>query len=129
MKVAIIGSNGQLGADLVHAFDRDGATVIGLTHAELEITDSDSVSQVLREQQPEVIVNTAALHQVETCEREPEKAFAVNAIGPQNLALAAREIDAVLVQVSTDYVFDGLQRTPYRETDVTRHLNAYGITK
>lgn len=129
MKVAIIGANGQLGTDLVHAFDRDGATVIGFTHADMEITNSDSVLQVLREQQPEVIVNTAALHQVETCEREPEEAFAVNAIGPRNLALAARELDAVLVQVSTDYVFDGLQGTPYRETDVPRPLNAYGITK
>jgi dTDP-4-dehydrorhamnose reductase len=129
MKVAIIGSNGQLGTDLVHAFDCDGATVIGLTHADLEITNFNSVSQVLRAQQPDVIVNTAALHHVETCEREPEKAFAVNAIGSRNLALAARELDAVLTQVSTDYVFDGLLGTPYRETDVPRPLNAYGITK
>ena len=129
MRVAIIGANGQLGTDLVHAFDRDGATVIGLTHADVEITNLHSVSQVLREQQPDVIVNTAAMHHVETCEREPEKAFAVNAIGPRNLALAAREFDAVLVHVSTDYVFDGRQATPYRETDVPRPLNAYGTTK
>ena len=129
MRVTIIGANGQLGTDLAHAFDRDGATVIGLTHADVEITNLHSVSQVLREQQPDVIVNTAALHHVETCEREPEKAFAVNAIGPRNLALAAREFDAVLVHVSTDYVFDGRQATPYRETDVPRPLNAYGTTK
>jgi dTDP-4-dehydrorhamnose reductase len=129
MRVAIIGANGQLGTDLAHAFDRDGATVIGLTHADLEITNFNSVSQVLRAQQPDVIVNTAALHHVETCEREPEKAFAVNAVGLRNLALAARELDAVLTQVSTDYVFDGRQAAPYRETDVPRPLNAYGTTK
>jgi dTDP-4-dehydrorhamnose reductase len=129
MKAAIIGANGQLGTDLVRAFEQDGATVIGLTHTDLDITDSDSVSQVLRREQPEVIVNTAAFHHVETCEREAEKAFAINAIGPRNLARTARELDAVLVQVSTDYVFDGLQGTPYTETDLPCPLNVYGITK
>ena len=129
MKVAIIGANGQLGTDLVSAFKGDGATVIGLTHADLDITNFDAVSQVLRDQQPDMIVNTAALHQVESCEREPEKAFAVNAVGPRNLARVARELDALLVQVSTDYVFDGLQGTPYTETDLPHPLNAYGITK
>ena len=129
MKVAIVGANGQLGADLVRAFECEGASVIGLTHADLEITNFDSVSQVLRDQRPDVIVNTAAMHQVENCEREPEKAFAVNAIGPRNLARAAREFDAVLMQVSTDYVFDGIQESPYRETDLPRPMNVYGITK
>jgi len=129
MRVAVIGANGQLGADLVHAFEHDGATVTGLTHGDLEITDSDSVLQVLRNQQPDMIVNTAAFHHLETCEREPEKAFAVNAVGPRNLALIARQLDSVLVQVSTDYVFDGIRDTPYRERDLPRPLNVYGITK
>lgn len=129
MKIAIVGANGQLGTDLVRAFVNDGATVIGITHADLEITNFDSVSQVFRREQPDVIVNTAALHQVETCEREPEKAFAINAAGPRNLARVARELDAVLVQVSTDYVFDGLQGRPYMEADLPRPLNVYGITK
>ena len=75
----------------------------------MEITNVDSVAQVLETAAADVIVNTAAMHHVETCEREPEKAFAVNAMGPRNLALVARELDAVLMHVSTDYVFDGQQ--------------------
>jgi dTDP-4-dehydrorhamnose reductase len=129
MKIAVIGANGQLGSDLVAAFSEDGDAVSGLTHAEIEISDLSSVSRVLKELQPQVIVNTAAMHHVENCEREPEKAFAVNAIGPRNLALAARELDAVLLHVSTDYVFDGGKGSPYLEEDNPRPLNAYGITK
>jgi dTDP-4-dehydrorhamnose reductase len=129
MKIAVIGANGQLGSDLVAAFSENGDAVSGLTHAEIEISDLSSVSRVLKEIQPQVIVNTAAMHHVENCEKEPEKAFAVNAIGARNLALAASERDAVLLHVSTDYVFDGGKGSPYLEEDNTRPLNAYGITK
>jgi dTDP-4-dehydrorhamnose reductase len=129
MKVAVIGANGQLGSDLVAAFSEIGDTVSGLTHAEMEISDLSFVSRVLKEIQPQVIVNTAAMHHVENCEKEPEKAFAVNAIGPRNLALAGRELDAVLLHVSTDYVFDGSKGSPYAEEDNPLPLNAYGITK
>jgi dTDP-4-dehydrorhamnose reductase len=129
VKVAVIGANGQLGSDLVAAFSEHGDTVSGLTHAETEIADLASVSRVLKEIQPQIIVNTAAMHHVENCEKEPEKAFAVNAIGPRNLAHAARELDAVLLHVSTDYVFDGAKGSPYVEEDNPLPLNAYGITK
>ena len=129
MKVAVIGANGQLGSDLVAAFSENGDAVSGLTHAEIEISDLSSVSRALQGIQPQVIVNTAAMHHVENCEKEPEKAFAVNAIGPRNLALAARELDAVLLHVSTDYVFDGSKGSPYVEEDNPLPLNAYGITK
>jgi dTDP-4-dehydrorhamnose reductase len=74
-------------------------------------------------------VNTAAMHHVENCEREPEKAFAVNALGAKNLAIVARELGAVLLHVSTDYVFDGGKGSPYIEEDNPLPLNAYGITK
>ena len=69
------------------------------------------------------------MHHVETCEREPEKAFAVNGLGAKNLALMARQLDAVLIHVSTDYVFDGSKASPYVEEDSARPLNVYGITK
>ena len=65
---------------------------------------------------PQIMVNTAAMHHVENCEQEPEKAFAVNALGPRNLALVARDLGAVLMHVSTDYVFDGRKGSPYEET-------------
>jgi dTDP-4-dehydrorhamnose reductase len=69
------------------------------------------------------------MHHVDNCEREPERAFAVNALGARNLALAARDIDALLIHVSTDYVFDGAKTSPYVETDYPRPLNAYGNSK
>ncbi|MGB9432365.1 MAG: dTDP-4-dehydrorhamnose reductase [Candidatus Acidiferrum sp.] len=129
MKVAVIGANGQLGSDLVAAFYEKGDVVSALTHTDVEISDLPSVSRVLGDIRPQVIVNTAAMHHVENCEREPEKAFVVNALGPRNLALVTRELDAVLLHVSTDYVFDGSKGSPYFEEDEPRPLNAYGITK
>lgn len=129
MNVAIIGANGQLGADLVAAFSQNEDTVHALTHAQIEISDLDSVSRVLQGLQPQVVVNAAAMHHVENCERDPQKAFAINAIGARNLAAVSRDLDAVLVHVSTDYVFDGKKNTPYVEEDIPLPLNAYGITK
>jgi len=129
MKVAVIGANGQLGSDLVAAFSEKGDVVSALTHTDMEISDLSSVSRVLGDIRPQVIVNTAAMHHVENCEREPEKAFVVNALGPRNLALVTRDLDAVLLHVSTDYVFDGSKGSPYFEEDEPRPLNAYGITK
>jgi dTDP-4-dehydrorhamnose reductase len=129
MRVGLIGANGQLGSDLVIAFSRNGDEVCALIHSDIEVTDLDSVSRTLGELRPQVIVNTAAMHHVENCEREPEKAFNVNALGPRNLALVARDLGAVLMHISTDYVFDGCKGTPYVEEDPPRPLNAYGITK
>src|SRR5437879_8987116 len=103
MKIAVIGANGQLGSDVICAFTSNGDEVWALTHADIEVVDIDSVSRKLRELQPELIVNTAAMHHVENCELQPKNAYAVNALGPRNLALLAREIEAVLIHVSTDY--------------------------
>lgn len=125
----MIGANGQLGSDLLAAFNRNGDSAAGLSHANIEISDPDSVRKSLEETQPQVIVNTAAMHHVENCEANPEAAFAVNALGARNLAKQARELDAILVHVSTDYVFDGGKRAPYTEEDAPSPLNAYGITK
>lgn len=129
MRILVIGANGQLGSDLVIAFSQKGDEVCALTHSDIEITNLDSVSRTLKELRPQVIANTAAMHHLESCERDPEKAFAVNALGPRNLALVAREIDAVLLHFSTDYVFDGSKGSPYVEDDAPRPLNVYGITK
>ncbi|MBB6142875.1 dTDP-4-dehydrorhamnose reductase [Silvibacterium bohemicum] len=129
MKVAVIGSDGQLGSDVVAAFAEQGDEVSSLTHANIELMEPDSVSTCLKEVKPDLIVNTAAMHHVERCEQEPEKAFAINAMGSRNLAFVARELDAVLMHVSTDYVFDGEKRMPYEEQDAPRPLNVYGNTK
>ena len=129
MRVAITGANGQLGSDLVKAFDAEGHEPIGLTHADIEIANLDSVLGCLRDIRPTVVVNTAAMHHVEHCERQPEQAFAVNALGARNLAMAAHELGAVLIHVSTDYVFDGEAGIPYEERDLPRPLNVYGNSK
>jgi dTDP-4-dehydrorhamnose reductase len=129
MKIAVIGANGQLGSDLVAAFSENGDVVCALTHSDIEISDFLSVSHALEHIRPQVVVNTAAMHHVENCEREPEKAFAINALGPRNLAIVARDLGAVLMHVSTDYVFDGSKGRSYTEEDNPLPLNAYGVTK
>ena len=129
MKVAVLGSNGQLGSDVCAAFERAGDTVLGLTHADLELKSAASVDAALSERNPDVVVNTAAMHHVEKCEADPEAAFATNAIGAKNVADWARRANATVMYVSTDYVFDGKKGSPYTETDVAAPLNAYGITK
>ena len=129
MKIAVVGANGQLGSDMVSAFRAAGDSVEALTHADLEIAEFDSVSAVLGKLRPEVIVNTAAFHHVDKCEQDPAKAYAVNGIGSRNLARAANEIDALLIHISTDYVFDGSKNTPYEESDAPLPLNVYGNTK
>jgi len=129
MQIVVIGADGQLGTDLVEAFTGQGDAVRALTHSHIEIADMESVFRVLQETQPHLIINTAAMHHVENCESEPEKAFAVNAVGARNLAVVARSLGAVLMHVSTDYVFDGRKGSPYIEHDVPGPLNVYGTTK
>ena len=129
MKIAVIGANGQLGSDVVWKFSDNGDEVFALTHADIEIVDLTSVRSTLLRIQPQLVVNTAAMHHVESCEQDPEKAFSINALGPRNLALVTSELDSVLMHLSTDYVFDGNRLTPYNETDAPRPLNLYGNTK
>jgi len=129
LKIAVIGANGQLGSDLLKAFAGYGDEVSALTHSDIELSSIDSISARLRELRPNVVVNTAAMHHVENCEREPEKAFAVNGLGSRNLSLVVRDIGATLMHVSTDYVFDGTKTSPYEESDVPNPLNVYGNSK
>jgi dTDP-4-dehydrorhamnose reductase len=129
MKIVVVGANGQLGQDVVAAFSENGDEVCPLTHSDVELAEPNSVGSMMRKLLPEIVVNTAAMHHVENCEREPEKAFAINGIGARNLATAAREVEAAVMHVSTDYVFDGAKGKPYVETDAPRPLNVYGNTK
>ena len=106
-----------------------GDRVVALSHGDLEISDIDSVATMLRKSQPKLVVNTAAMHHVERCEQDSKLAFAVNALGPRNLAMVTEDLNAVLMQISTDYVFDGAESRPYEENDAPRPLNIYGNTK
>lgn len=129
MKIAVVGSNGQLGTEVVRAFRNNGDDVYPLTHSDIELSSMESVVSRMKSLQPQVVINTAAMHHVENCEREPEKAFSVNAVGARNLATVAREGDAILMHVSTDYVFDGAKERPYEESDSPNPLSVYGNTK
>ena len=129
MKIAVIGANGQLGMDIVATFQKLGDTTIGLTHADLDIASAASTHEALSSIQPSIIVNTAAMHHVESCEKEPSRAYEVNALGARNLSIVARDLNAKLVHISTDYVFDGSKKQPYVEDDAAAPLNVYGNTK
>ena len=127
MKVAIIGANGQLGMDLMKAFaDVDS---VGLTHSDIEICDSNSVSNACANLKPTIVINTAAYHKVDDCEKDPERSFQINALGALTLAKAAETHQFDLVHISTDYVFDGKKQAPYLEIDTPRPLNVYAVTK
>ncbi|MCS6916360.1 MAG: dTDP-4-dehydrorhamnose reductase [Chitinophagales bacterium] len=128
MNVAVIGSNGQLGTDLCEVF-ATRHTVIPLTHADIEITDLDGSRQVLQSLRPDVVLCTAAAHNVPKCESEPEQAFRINGLGSLHLAKLSAELGFKLVQYSTDYVFDGSKGKPYVETDAVAPQSVYAITK
>ena len=129
MKAAIIGANGQLGSDLCRVLAAQGISVIPLLHRDLDVSDAAQVDRILESSRPDVVISTAAFHKVDQCENEPAQSFAVNAIGPGNLARACRRLDTLLVHLSTDYVFDGKQQRPYTESDLPGPLNVYAVSK
>ncbi len=128
MKVAVIGANGQLGSDLVAYFE-DKSEVVPLTHADMEIADVDSARDVLTRVKPDVVINTAAFHNVPKCEEDPLTSFRINGQGALNLAKLSEDLNFKLVHYSTDYVFDGAKQQPYVESDCPNPLNVYAITK
>ncbi len=127
MKIAVIGSNGQLGTDLVKILGTDHE-VIPLTHDDIEISDYSNC-MILKKYQPDVIINTAAFHKTDQCEEECLKSFSVNALGARNVAQISKELKATSVYISTDYVFDGAKKIPYTEKDNPRPINTYGVSK
>jgi dTDP-4-dehydrorhamnose reductase len=129
MRIAVLGSNGQLGSDVCAAFIQNGDDVVALTHSDVELTSGPSVESALSAANPEFIVNTAAMHHVEKCEADPVAAFTANAVGARNVADWAKQAGATVAYMSTDYVFDGKKESPYVESDAAFPLNAYGITK
>ena len=129
MKVAILGANGQLGADITTAFLAEGDEVLALTHEDVEVSSLESVKKFLETASPEVVINTAAFHNVDRCEDEPLPAFTVNAIGARNVAQVTDSLGVKLVHISTDYVFDGAKLSPYVEEDQPHPLNVYGNSK
>jgi dTDP-4-dehydrorhamnose reductase len=128
-KVLILGSGGQLGVELFREFSNRGYPVTGFQRNELDITDAAAVERTVAMLDPGIVVNAAAYNQVDVAEKEPLAAYQVNALAVRNLAVACRQIDALLVHFSTDYVFDGTKGSPYVETDATHPLGAYAVSK
>lgn len=126
-KVAIIGADGQLGFDLVKAFQGDH-DVVEFTNSDFDVTDKAATHHAIVASHPTFIVNTAAFHKVSECERDPLKSFAVNAVGTYYVAKAAAGIHVGIVFISTDYVFDGAKKV-FTEDDAPRPLNVYGASK
>lgn len=128
--IIVTGCNGQLGRAINKQLA--GNTEYELVNtdvAELDITNIDAVMELARKVKPYAIINCAAHTGVDACETEADKAYRINAIGPRNLSIAAAETKAKLVQVSTDYVFDGFGDKPLTEFDKTNPQGMYGVTK
>jgi dTDP-4-dehydrorhamnose reductase len=106
-----------------------GDIVFSYDHSGLEIADGDRVRQTLQVDRPDVVINCAAWTDVDGCERDHERAYAANARGPENLAAASREVEAVLVTISTDYVFDGRKQGFYTQRDQPNPESVYGVSK
>jgi dTDP-4-dehydrorhamnose reductase len=128
-RVLVLGATGQLGADVVDAFSSAGSHVLGLGHRDVDVTDGPAVLTAVSAAHPSLVVNTAAFHHLDRCEEDQASAYAVNAIGARNVAVAAKDAGAALIHISTDYVFDGAKGSPYEECDLPGPLNVYGASK
>lgn len=129
MRVLVTGGHGQLGRDLETTARAAGDEVVAIDADELDITDADAVREAMTRLNPEVVVNCAAMTAVDDCESRAEAALAVNGTAVTWIARACTEVGARLVQISTDYVFDGDKPTPYVEDDVPHPRSVYGRTK
>jgi dTDP-4-dehydrorhamnose reductase len=127
MRWAVTGAGGMLGADLVEVLESSGHEVIALTRADLDVRDPEACMRELGG--VDTVINAAAWTDVDGAEEDEALAFEVNAVGAANVARACSAHSAALVQVSTDYVFDGRSRSPYRVDATMAPINAYGRTK
>jgi len=129
VKILVTGAGGMLGTDFIRAARYWNHDVVGFTHAELDITNSEAVWRTCATERPDVVVNCAAYTDVDGAQDDLEGASRVNVEGSRYVALGAAEVGASVVYPSTDYVFDGLKGAPYVESDPTRPLSVYGQTK
>ncbi len=134
-KILVTGCNGQLGRAIRAEYAKDEVEFINTDVAEgagvtaLDISDVDAVLALVRRERPQVIINCAAHTNVDACETQWDTAYRINAIGPRNLSIAAAQVGAKMIHVSTDYVFEGNGTRPYTEFDTPNPVSAYGKTK
>jgi len=140
-KVLITGSSGMLGIDLcrelsgdfdVYGMDVAGCRVKGegcREYCDCDITDKKNVLDVVSKIKPDAVIHAAAMTDVDGCESNKDRAYRINALGTENVALACKKTGAILIYISTDFVFDGRKKSPYKETDKTGPLSIYGGSK
>jgi dTDP-4-dehydrorhamnose reductase len=128
-RVLITGAGGQLGKEFVKVLSSKGIDFVVLERKDLDIANFEKVYRTLKEINPSIVINCSAYTQVDLAETEILRAFSTNAIGPYNLAIACKEINAKLIHYSTDYVFDGIKKGLYTEEDSPNPLNQYARSK
>ena len=129
MKILITGARGLVGRAVVEHCSASGDEVFGYDHSSLDIADPHAVESTIAERRPDAVINCAAWTDVDGCETNPAKAEQVNALGPENLARASSYAGALLITISTDYVFDGKKRGFYTQRDQPRPISVYGRFK
>ncbi len=124
----ILGATGLLGSDIVKECGSD-FEVVSAGSADADITDQEAIYNYVKAHKPDVVINSAALTDVDKCEENPDMAYRINAMGPKNVAMACRDFNAKLIHLSTDYVFDGKKGEPYTEFDTVNPISVYGKSK
>jgi dTDP-4-dehydrorhamnose reductase len=140
-KILITGSSGMLGIDLCkelrHSYDVIGADIVGSRKLgvgswefkKADITNKKNIEAIVKKIRPYIVIHAAAMTDVDGCELDPKRAYKINSIGAKNVALACKAADATLIYISTDFVFDGKKKKPYKETDKTHPLSIYADSK
>ena len=128
MKILLTGKTGQIGEELNNIVG-DLGNLITVDKEQLDLSKPNSIEPVILDIKPDIIINPAAYTAVDKAEEEPDLAMTVNAIAPGLLAKAAKKVGAGLIHYSTDYVFDGCSKIPYKEEDPPNPLNVYGFSK
>lgn len=129
MRIMVTGATGMLGQDVVRVLQMKGHECLGVSTADFDLLDAEAVRKAVTAAMPQGIIHCAAYTAVDRAESEPEKCAAINGLGTLNLARAARTVDAKLLYISTDYVFDGSGSLPWQIADRTCPLNVYGMSK
>lgn len=141
MKILVTGCRGQLGSQIIDILKKGvselgkipeqykNIEIRGTDFDELDITDLGKCQKYIKETKPDIVINSAAYTNVDDCEKNQDLAFKVNSLGPRNLAIACQEVGTKLMHISTDYVFEGNSKLPYKEYDITNPVSVYGKTK
>jgi dTDP-4-dehydrorhamnose reductase len=129
MRILLTGARGRLGGALHKLLEQRGDELLAIDIEELDITDFAATRTLVRKFQPHIVLHPAAWTDVDGCAREPERAVLVNGYGAQNVAIAAYEVNAPILYISSNEVFDGHSSRPYYEYDATNPINPYGYSK